>query len=76
VTTIVRGLEEEYQGALKCEVLDATTSENKAQIRAYGFDNHGLVIFDAQGNVQKKLDGHLMREPQIRAALQEVMGGA
>lgn len=70
------GLEKEYQGALRCEVLDATTSENKAQIRAYGFGSHGLVIFDAQGIVKKKMDGHFMREPEIRHALQEVMGGA
>ncbi len=69
----MRGLEKEYQGALKCEVLDATTSDNKTQIQSYGFGSHGMVIFDAQGEVQKKLDGHLMREPEIRQALQEVM---
>jgi hypothetical protein len=75
VTTIVNGLEKEFSGALKCEVLDATTPENLEQIRAYGFGNHGMVIFDAQGNVKKKMDGHLMREPEIRQALQEVMEG-
>ncbi len=71
----MNGLEEEFQGTLKCDVLDATTAENKAQIKAYGFGNHGLVVFDGQGNVQKKMDGHLMGEPEIRAALTEVMGG-
>ena len=76
MTTIVNGLEEEYQGTLECEILDATTSDSKAQIQAYGFGNHGLVIFDAQGNVEKKMDGHLMTEPEIRQAVQEVMEGA
>ena len=76
MTTIVNGLEEEFKGALECEVLDAMTAENKAQIKAYGFDNHGLVVFDAQGTVRSKLNGHLMREPEIRAALKEVMGDA
>jgi hypothetical protein len=69
----VNGLEKKHHGALQCEVLDATTPENKAQIHEYGFGSHGLVIFDAQGNLKKKLDGHLMREPEINQALAEVM---
>jgi len=72
----VNGLEKEFEGALECEILDAFTPENKEQIKAYGFGSHGLVIFDAEGNVKKKLDGHLMRDPEIRAALKEVMGGS
>lgn len=72
----MNGLEEQYTGTLECEILDATTEESKAQIKAYGFGNHGLVIFDGEGNLQKKMDGHKMQEPQIRQALQEVMGGA
>ncbi len=75
VTTIVNGLEEQYTGKLECEILDATTPESVEQIKGYGFGNHGLVIFDGEGNVQKKMDGHMMQEPQIRQALKEVMGG-
>ncbi len=75
VTTIVNGLETEYKGNLECEILDATTPESVEQIKGYGFGNHGLVIFDGEGNVQKKMDGHMMQEPQIRQALKEVMGG-
>ena len=74
VTTIVNSLEKEFNGALQCEVLDAFTPENKEKIKGYGFDNHGLVVFDANGNVKKKMNGHLMRGPEIRAALSEVMG--
>ena len=74
VTTIVNSLEKEFQGALQCEVLDALTAENKEKIKGYGFDNHGLVVFDAHDNIKKKMNGHLMREPEIRAALSEVMG--
>jgi hypothetical protein len=70
----VNGLEEEYQGALACVILDATTPEGEAQIKAYGFGSHGMVIFDASGNVQKKLDGHYLSEATIREAVQEVMG--
>lgn len=75
MTTIVNGLEKEFEGALECEILDAFTPENKKQIKAYGFGSHGLVIFDAEGNIKKKLDGHNLHDPQIRAALKEVMGG-
>lgn len=75
ITTIVNGLEEEYAGKLECEILDATTAESVEQIKGYGFGNHGLVIFDGEGNVQKKMDGHLMQESQIRQALKEVMAG-
>lgn len=72
----MNGLEKEFKGALDCEVLDATTPDNKAQIKAYGFGSHGLVIFDAEGHIQKKMDGHLMRDPEIRAALSEVIRGS
>lgn len=72
----MNGLEEQYTGKLECEIVDATTDESKAKIKAYGFGNHGMVIFDDEGSVKKKMDGHLMQEPAIRQALKEVMGGA
>ena len=72
----MNGLEEEYAGVLECEVLDATTAENKAKIQSYGFGTHGMVFFDENGSLAKKLDGHKMQEPLIRTALKEVMGGA
>jgi hypothetical protein len=72
----VNGLEKEYEGTLECDVFDATTAASKQAISEYGFENHGLVIFDAQGDVQKKMDGHDWTEVQIRTALSDVMGGA
>ena len=72
----MNGLDEEYGKDLQCDVLDAYDDESKTKIAAYGFDSHGLVIFDTQGDVQKKMDGHEWTELQIRTALEEVMGGA
>ena len=72
----MNGLEKEHEGTLECEVLDANTAASMRAIKGYGFENHGLVIFDAQGDVQKKMDGHDWTEVQIRAALKDVMGGA
>lgn len=70
----MNGLDEEFGDALTCDVLDATTPEGKQAIAGYGFGNHGLVIFDSDGLVQKKMDGHDWTEEQIRAALSEVRG--
>lgn len=72
--SIVNGLQQEYQGTLVCEILDATTPEAEAQIEAYGFGSHGMVFFDASGNLAKKIDGHLLGKKTIRAAVKEVLG--
>ena len=70
----MNGLDNEYGDELQCRVLDATTAESKQKIAEYGFENHGLVIFDVDGHVKKKMDGHDWTEAQIRAALNEVTG--
>ena len=70
----MNGLDKELGDALSCDVFDASTDESKAMIAEYGFENHGLVIFDSEGVAQKKMDGHDWTEDQIRAALDEVMG--
>lgn len=72
----MNGLEQEYEGSLECDVLDATVPESVAKIREYELGNHGMVIYDAHGNVGKTLGGHKMTEAEIRQALKEVMEGA
>jgi hypothetical protein len=77
----VHGLEKEYDGEVKSEILDATTDENKQIIRNdFGFKTHGLVIYNGEGVLLQKLDGHMLKEPEIRgaleAALAEPSGGA
>ena len=71
----MNGLEKEYQGELKCEILDASTPESKAQIDSYGFGTHGLVVFDGKGNLKQKIDGHKMSEKEIRSAVNMAMTG-
>jgi hypothetical protein len=71
----VNGLDEEYAERLEVDVYDYGTAESQAKIKEYGFENHGLVMFDSEGTLQKKMDGHDWTEDQIRAALAEVMGG-
>jgi len=74
VTAIVNGLEQEYGAEVTAEFLDATTPENKQKIQTeFGFKTHGLVIYDGDGELLQKLDGHLLKEPEIRGALQEIL---
>ena len=71
----MNGLEREYTGVLEVDIIDATTEQSKIKIDEYGFENHGLVMFDSDGTLQKNMDGHEWTEQQIRDALQDVMGG-
>lgn len=71
----MNGLDTEYEQSLTCEVLDATTPDNKAKIQELGFKTHGMVFYDDEGTLLKKMDGHLMQEPKIRQAVKEVLGG-
>ncbi len=69
----MNGLDKEYGNALKCEVRNAFAPESKKEISQLGFNTHGLVIYDAEGNLKVKLDGHLLSEEAIRKAVNEVM---
>jgi hypothetical protein len=69
----VNGLEEQHKGVLSCEVRDATDESGKADIAELGFGTHGMVIYDADGNILKKMDGHLMSEEEINLAVKEAL---
>ena len=71
----MNGLDEEYGERLVVDVRDYGTDEAQAKIKEYGFENHGLVMFDSEGTLQKKMDGHEWTEDEVRAALAEVMSG-
>lgn len=70
------GLAKEHGKAVKVDIENATTPENREKMRTeFGFKTHGLVIYDGDGQVAKTLDGHFLKEPEIRQALQEVLDG-
>ena len=73
VTTIVNGLEKEYNGAVKVKELSATTPESRKMIASYGLTTHGMLIFNEKDELVKKLDGHFLDEPEIRSAIEEVI---
>ena len=73
----MHGLENEFKDRIGVEILDATTPENKQKIQnEFGFKSHGLVIYDGSGELSQKLDGHLLKEPAIREALEGVLSGS
>ena len=68
----MNGLDKEFGDALVVNVFDASTAESKQKIAEYGFENHGLVIFDKDGDLRTKMNGHEWTEAQIRDALDKV----
>jgi hypothetical protein len=74
VTAIVHGLEREYGDRVSATIENATKPANAERLRnEFGFRSHGLVIYDKSGQVREKLDGHLLKEPEIRSALERVL---
>jgi hypothetical protein len=76
ITVIVNDLAKEYASVLKVQVTDVGTADSKAKIKEYGFERHGLVMFDAAGKVAHLMDGHKWTNADIRKQLAIVMGGS
>ena len=73
----MNGLDHEFKDRVQVSIEDATTPQNAARIKnEFGFRNHGLVIYDKQGHMARKIDGHLITEPQVRSALDAVLTGS
>jgi hypothetical protein len=69
-------LETEYQDRVDFTIIPAEeTARSQAAIDAYGFTalKHGLVVFASDGTPRVKLPGHQYGEPEIRAAIEEVL---
>ena len=74
MTAIVYGLEKEYGDRVSVRIENATKPEIATRIRnEYGFRSHGLVISDENGVLIEKLDGHELKEAQIRGALERTL---
>jgi len=69
----VSGLEKEYQGKVRGENLDATTTENQNLVRQLGFENHGLVIRSPQGKVLWKQADHNVQMEDVRREIDRLL---
>ena len=74
IQTIVNGLEETNKGVLACEIRNAMDEKGKVEIAELGFKTHGMVFYDPDGNILKKIDGHKMTEEEIDSAVNEILG--
>ncbi len=77
MAAIVNGLGNEYKGRVIVAIENAQSPQNADRIHSeFGFRSHGLVIYDKNGTLARKIDGHNMDEATIRAALESVLSGA
>lgn len=67
------GLEEEFEGRVVAENVDATTPETKQICTELGFRNHGLVVRDASGAVLWKQPDHDVVVDDARQAIKELL---
>ena len=67
------GLDQEYKGKVHGQNVDATTEENKKIVRELGFENHGLVIRSADGQVLWKQSDHEVKMDDVRKELDALL---
>ncbi len=67
------GLEQEFEGRVVAENVDAMTPETEKICKDLGFKNHGLVVRDGEGNVLWKQPDHDVRVEDARAAIKELL---
>ena len=67
------GLEQEFESRVVAENLDATTPEAKAVCTNLGFQNHGLVVRNAAGEVLWKQPDHEVVIDDARNAIRGLL---
>lgn len=67
------GLETEFEGKVVAANVDATTPESSRVCKDLGFENHGLVVRDASGEVLWKQADHGVVIDDARTAIRELL---
>ena len=65
----VSGFEKEFPGKVVARNVDASTAAAKKEIKELGFENHGLVIRSAKGDVLFKQPDHKVKIDEVRKEL-------
>jgi hypothetical protein len=73
VKPAVSGLEQEYNGRVRSQNLDATTPENERIVRELGFSSHGLVIRSPEGKVLWKQADHGVKMEEVRGEIARLL---
>lgn len=69
--TDVASLEQEFQGKVTVESLDANSPEAAEMTKRLGFKEHGLVIRSARGAVLYKATDHKLKIDDVREQLKQ-----
>jgi len=69
--TDVASLEQEFQGKVTVESLDANSPEAAEMTKRLGFKEHGLVIRSHRGAVLYKATDHKLRMDDVREQLKQ-----
>lgn len=69
--TDVASLEQEFEGKVKVESLDANSPEAAEMTKRLGFKEHGLVIRSHRGAVLYKATDHKLRMDDVREQLKQ-----
>jgi hypothetical protein len=67
----VSELETEYEGRIDFSIIQTATEEG-SDVEQYDVGNHGLVIFDADGNVIETIAGHNIEKQKIVAICKQL----
>lgn len=73
--TAVSGLEQQFPGDVKAENLNARDPESQKVIKDAGFQNHGLIIRDANGEIVWKQADHKVKMRDVRRAVRKLLKG-
>lgn len=71
----MNGLAQQYEDRMDFEVVKTTDPGASEEIKRYGFEIHGMLITGADGSVLWKEEGHLMKEPAVRAQIEALLKG-
>ncbi len=69
-------LQTEYADQVTFTIVDPAVTNESGDVEAYELETHGLVAFDAEGNVVHTIPGHKFGRDEIVEAIGKVTGGS
>ncbi len=69
----MRELEQLHEGQITFSVVQTAGQEAESGVEAYGVGNHGLVVFDASGQVIKTIPGHDFQREELDQVCAELL---
>jgi|JI10StandDraft_1071094.scaffolds.fasta_scaffold337677_2 hypothetical protein len=73
VKAAVSGFDSEFAGQVRVRTVECETPEGKEVARRYGFQSHGLLIFDPQGELLFVRRDHSVDAAEVHRVLAEAV---